>query len=216
MIVKWVQNSGEYKVLTMQAFNLAKLRSDESMKSDTVVAKPKAIILDIDETVLDNFLFFADLIINNKRSNQNAWPGWKDWTDKAKAKALPGAVSFLSYVAHQDINIFFSNRGRVEQQKSTLFNLKEQDFPSVSRENLKLKNHSSSSKMNRFKKIQDDYDLLLFLGDNLRDFSDKYYHGSEDKTVSEKVLEDENLFGTKFIILPNPNVWRLGNKDIRK
>jgi 5'-nucleotidase (lipoprotein e(P4) family) len=43
----------------------------------------------------------------------------------------------------------------------------------------------------------------LFFGDNLSDFSDMYYYNNEGKTSSEKVLEHPELFGSKFIILPN-------------
>lgn len=43
----------------------------------------------------------------------------------------------------------------------------------------------------------------MFFGDNLSDFSDMYYYNNEGKTSSEKVLEHPELFGSKFIILPN-------------
>ncbi|MDP1412045.1 HAD family acid phosphatase, partial [Klebsiella pneumoniae] len=60
-----------------------------------------------------------------------------------------------------------------------------------------------SSKESRRQKLAEKYNIVLFFGDNLSDFSDMYYYNNEGKTSSEKVLEHPELFGSKFIILPN-------------
>src|SRR3954447_10541962 len=59
--VLYQQKSGEYRALAYQAFNLARLRLDEDLDKKNVKRLPKAermrqraIIVDIDETVLDN------------------------------------------------------------------------------------------------------------------------------------------------------------------
>lgn len=202
--VSWVQNSGEYKALTIQAFNLGKSRLDKIMENDTVPTKPKAIILDIDETVLDNSPFFANLIIKNEKLDQQTWEGWENWTDQIQATALPGAVPFLKYADSQGVAIFYvTNRDQTEEE-ATFLNLKNESFPNVHKENLLLKNQSSSSKIDRFNKVQKEYNVVLYFGDNLSDFSDRYYHEDLDKTVDEKVLEDSDYFGSKYIVLPNP------------
>lgn len=198
----WVQNSGEYKALTIQAFQLAKLRLEEAI-DDKNSDKPHAVILDIDETILDNSPFFAHLILNNKALNQDTWAGWKTWTKLAKAQPLPGALDFLKYAEKQDVEIFYISNRDESERAATLVNLENENFPNAKDENLYLKNTSSSSKTDRFEKVEKDYEVLLYIGDNLSDFSDKYYR-TEGANAQESVLEDKDLFGSKFIVLPNP------------
>jgi Predicted secreted acid phosphatase len=52
MAVVWYQTSAEVKALYVQGYNVA--RDNLATKLATQSEKPKAIILDIDETVLDN------------------------------------------------------------------------------------------------------------------------------------------------------------------
>ncbi len=52
MAVVWYQTSAEVKTLYVQGYNVA--RDNLATKLATQTEKPKAIILDIDETVLDN------------------------------------------------------------------------------------------------------------------------------------------------------------------
>ncbi|NIT55984.1 MAG: 5'-nucleotidase, lipoprotein e(P4) family, partial [Aliifodinibius sp.] len=52
---------------------------------------PPAIILDVDETVLDNSPFQARMIKQNSSFNLQQW---NDWVMEAKANPVPGAVKF--------------------------------------------------------------------------------------------------------------------------
>src|SRR5215510_4005758 len=63
--VLWTQSSAEYRALALQSFTLARLRLDQDLaaKSHRRAAKPRAIIVDADETVLDNSRFQAELIL---------------------------------------------------------------------------------------------------------------------------------------------------------
>ena len=47
------QQAAEYRALCFQAYNIATLRLNEILK-DTSSTMPKAIVTDIDETILDN------------------------------------------------------------------------------------------------------------------------------------------------------------------
>ena len=100
--VLWHQASGERKALCYQAFNLARLRIDAYLNTKDEDAKP-AIIVDIDETIVDNSPFEGKVIKNNK-----PYPSyWNEWVLTASAKALPGAVSFLNYAASKDVRVFY-------------------------------------------------------------------------------------------------------------
>src|SRR5690349_16454793 len=55
--ILWTQSSAEYRALAYQAFSLARLRLDQARAVRS--AKPPAVVVDIDETVLDNSRFQA-------------------------------------------------------------------------------------------------------------------------------------------------------------
>ncbi len=54
--VAWEQHSGEYRALSFQAYNFARFSLDERLKT-AGQTKKKCVIVDIDETVLDNSPF---------------------------------------------------------------------------------------------------------------------------------------------------------------
>ncbi len=59
------------------------------------------------------------------------------------------------------------------------------NFPYADNDHLILKT-DKSSKESRRQKLSEKYNIVLFFGDNLSDFSDMYYYNNEGKTSSEK------------------------------
>ncbi len=194
----WMQNAGEYKALTLQAYQLAQTRLQQIISQEPS-DKPRAIVLDIDETVLDNSPYQAYQIENKKNYNQE---DWIKWTSRAEAEPLAGAVSFLNFTKNNGVEIFYVSNRLEAERKQTLENLQTKGFPYADNEHLILKTDTSSKETRRQLLLQ-KYNIVLFFGDNLSDFSDMYYYNTEGKTASEKVLEHPELFGTKFIVLPN-------------
>ncbi|MBQ1416350.1 MAG: hypothetical protein IIY91_03385, partial [Selenomonas sp.] len=89
MAVAWFQNSAEYRELCYQAYNTALDRVKAAVANHKKGDKPLAIVLDADETVLDNSAFEAGLIgTGNAYSNAT----WDEWCAAAKATAMPGAT----------------------------------------------------------------------------------------------------------------------------
>jgi len=195
----WVQNSGEFAALNLQAYQFAKLRLAQIIAQEPS-EKPRAIVLDIDETVLDNSRYEAFVIETGSEFNQE---DWQKWTGLAQAEPIPGALDFLNFTKNNNVEIFYLTNRSENEREATLKNLKEQNFPYADNEHLILKT-SESSKENRRQKIAEKFNIVLFFGDNLSDFSDIYYRVADGKTAREKVLENPELFGTKFILLPNP------------
>ena len=68
----WQQRSAEYKALCYQAFNIAKLRIDERVGESST--KPKAIMTDIDETILNNSPYEAHQLLQACRPTGFAPP----------------------------------------------------------------------------------------------------------------------------------------------
>ena len=74
------QKAAEYRALSYQTFNLAALMLDNDL-ADKRVDKHRVVIVDIDETVLDNSPFLGKSILEN-----SSYPKyWNEWCSLAKA-----------------------------------------------------------------------------------------------------------------------------------
>ena len=201
----WMQKAAEFRALSYQAYNLARWQLDADLEKKNFKKLPKterkmlrAIVVDIDETVLDNSPSQANGIKNAVPFNLKDWHAWGEMR---KAKALPGSVDFLNYAFSKGVKIFYvSNRDEVQKQ-ATIDNLKSVGFTDISAENVILRT-AESGKENRRKSIAAKYRIVLLMGDNLDDFSDVF----ERKTVGDRFTETDKAkghWGKRFIVLPN-------------
>lgn len=208
--VLFMQKSAEYRALCLQAFNWAKrtLEDDDKAKKKlpkTERKKPRAVVVDIDETVLDNSPAQAAGIKLNIAFNLKDWYAW---SKMRKAKAIPGAVDFANYAKQNGVRVFYvSNRDENPQLEDTIENLRLAGFPDVSQENVLLRikdaaGKNISTKEPRRTAIAEKYRIVSLIGDNLNDLSTAF----ENQTISSRFAEVENakqLWGNKFIVLPN-------------
>ena len=195
----WMQRAAEYKALCEQACNIATLRVNQYLQHNNS-SKPLAIVTDIDETFLDNSPYAVRQALQGKDYTDATW---RDWTSRAEADTLCGALEFFKYAAGKGITVFYiTNRGEAERS-GTLKNLQKFGFPFADSAHLYL-SQGSSSKESRRLAVEKNYDIVLFLGDNLGDFSALFDKKTEAER-SENVLNNKNEFGKKFIIFPNPD-----------
>ncbi|MCX2432903.1 5'-nucleotidase, lipoprotein e(P4) family [Pedobacter sp. GR22-10] len=195
--VLWQQTSGEYRALCFQAYNFARLSLKEALWADTS-KKPNCIIVDIDETVLDNSPFQGHEI---KKGLSYDAADWTQWTSLARADTVPGALAFLKFAAAKNIETFYLSNRDEKDYAATLKNLQAFDFPYANDAHL-LVAKGTSNKEPRRQKIAETHNILMLCGDNLSDFSNIFYR--ENKNTFEQVNENQNLFGIKYIVLPNP------------
>ncbi len=190
------QHAAEYRALCFQAYNIAHQKVDEIVKTTTSL--PKAIITDIDETVLNNSPYEAHQTLQGKDYESASW---NEWTAMAKADTVPGAYSFLKYASTKGIEIFYvTNRGENEKTV-TLKNLQKFNFPNADNEHIFLR-ESTSSKEPRRKNIKATHSVVMLLGDNLADFSFLFdVKNPEERTQNVNAVS--SAFGNKFIVLPN-------------
>lgn len=87
----WYQTAGEVKALYRQGYNIGKMKLDVALAKGT--EKKTAIVLDLDETVVDNSPYQA-MIVKEKKGFPYKW---EEWIQQAKADTLPGADFFLQY-----------------------------------------------------------------------------------------------------------------------
>lgn len=209
--VLYMQKAAEYRALTYQAFNIARWQLDEDLEGDNKKLipkadrkKPRAIIVDIDETVLDNSSAQAEQITKNIPFNLN---DWYRWGEMRKAKAIPGSVEFLNYAVSKGVKVFYvSNRDEVQKQ-ATIDNLKKAGFADIANDNVLLrqkdeKGNNISTKTPRREFVAQKYRIVFLIGDNLDDFSDVF----ERKSVADRFAETDKTkadWGNRWIVLPN-------------
>ncbi|MET3113417.1 5'-nucleotidase (lipoprotein e(P4) family) [Pedobacter sp. CG_S7] len=195
--VLWQQHSGEMRALTFQAFNFARLSLLEQLKTaDTL--KRNCVVVDIDETVLDNSPFQGKELQKGLSYNQE---DWVNWTSKGIADTIPGALGFLKFAARFNVEVFYVSNRLTSELEGTLKNLKRFGFPNADAAHLLL-NSSTADKEPRRKSIMENYNILLLCGDNLSDLSNVFYR--ENKNTKVEVDRAQQLFGTKYIVFPNP------------
>ena len=196
--VLWMQTSAEYRALCYQAYNSALEHVRNAAESFRSGDKPIAIVLDCDETVIDNIAPDAAIIDSEKTLSEL----FSAWFTEGRPEALPGAADFLNAVDELGANIFYVTN-RQEQFKTETTNImKALNFPQVNDAHVILRD-DESSKDSRFRKIENDYNVILYLGDSAHDFPMGIY----GKNLEERnAIADANksLFGKKYIVLPNP------------
>lgn len=190
------QTAAEKDALSYQAFNWAKQVIQNDMKR-MGLSKKQAVVVDIDETVLNNAPYEAECILDNM-----AYPErWQEWIESAQAKPLPGAVEFLDYATEQGYEIFYITNRKEKFRKATLENLRKFNFPMANDEHLFMRTDESSKDARR-KKVTENHRIVLLMGDNLSDFATIFDHKPlEDRKAL--VEENKDKFGFQYIALPN-------------
>ena len=204
--ILWTQSSAEYRALAYQAFSLARLRLDQELASRGSVravrsAKAPAVVVDVDETVLDNSRFQAELVLRGAAYTPEAW---KEWCDRAEAGAVPGAVEFLNYAYRRGVHVFYITNRRQPEKAGTVTNLKKLGFPDVREDTVVVREQgTTASKESRRQNVSARYRIVMLVGDNLNDFNDDF----SGKSIAERkaqVDRERPEFGSRFIVLPNP------------
>jgi 5'-nucleotidase (lipoprotein e(P4) family) len=201
--ILYMQKAAEYRALAFQAFNIAGMQLDADEKNRKKLPraerkKQRAVVVDVDETVLDNSPAQAVQVKNRLPFIQENWTAW---INMRRAKAIPGAIDFLNDASRKGARIFYvTNRIEVEKQP-TIDNLKALGFPDVSGETVLVKT-TESSKEARRQAILQRYRIAILIGDNLDDLSNVFERKTVDARFAE-VDKTREMFGRKFIVLPN-------------
>lgn len=203
--ILYQQKAAEYRALSYQAFSLARwqLDADFNKKHFKKLSKaerkmPRAIVVDIDETVLDNSPAQAYSAKNGVSFNQKDWYAWGEMR---KARAVPGAVDFLNYAVSKGVKVFYITNRDEMQKAATVDNLQKAGFNGVTIDSVMLRTKESSKDARRAV-VAAKYRIVLLAGDNLDDFTSAF----ERKSVAERFAETDKAkdqWGKKFIVLPN-------------
>ncbi len=227
--ILWLQTAAEYRAAAMQSYESAERMLDNALADRSWTAAieqesgyenlPPAVILDVDETVLDNSPFNAQLV----RENRNFDPAlWEDWVSRAAAEALPGAREFVEAAVKKGVTVFYiTNRscprntpaGECPRKDATLRNLVKRDFPAPDPSRMLLKYEKpewGSEKAPRRSAVAGTHRILMIIGDDLGDFIPEVRRDVSPEQRRELTEQYRDRWGSRWFILPNPvyGSWR--------
>lgn len=189
------QNAAEYQALCFQAYHFADIRLQEHLKLS--YEKPLAVVVDIDETVLDNSPYQASGILESFGYPER----WDEWMQLAAAEPVPGSLEFLLKAADAGVEVFYITNRKEIYKDATLKNLNDKGFPFADEAHLLLR-INENAKENRRNKIRETHEIILLIGDNMGDF-DEIFETKDASSRLNETLQNRNHFGDKWIILPN-------------
>jgi 5'-nucleotidase (lipoprotein e(P4) family) len=212
--VLWDQTAVEAKATMAQAYVLARIRFDEALADKSRTADPSvqsgdfankspAVVLDVDDTVLNTSQYQA---WNVKHGTSFSSKTWTPYVNSKIDSAIPGAVEFTQYAASKGAKVFYVTNRTKEEEPATAERLKELGFPMGDNVDTLLTAKEmedwGSAKSTRRAYVAKDYRLLLLVGDNLGDFTDAYKGSIEER---QKAFDDNSAhWGKDWIAIPNP------------
>jgi acid phosphatase len=229
--VVWSRTSSEAEALYLQAYAGAQKQLDAALADKTWTAAteqsgdvsrlPPAIIVDIDETVLDTSDYMLEQIRGGHAFDKLTW---NHFVYREIATPLPGALDFLKAAAAKGVTVFYvSNRElfdeNVENAKPeaerlrdeitpTRSNLHKFGFPNTDSDRtflLRDKARGWSEKGPRRAEIAKTHRIIMLAGDNLYDFVDLPEGVPATRAARDLLIEDHrNWLGTRWVMLPNP------------
>jgi acid phosphatase len=217
----WMQTAPEYRANVLQVYQLAAERiaapppgsaavEQSQVAADVLARLPTAVVLDLDETVLDNTVYQARLMRDHVVYNAKSWG---DWVGAGEAEAVPGAREFIARARALGHTVFYiSNRDCTSPpptaadpcpaKTATLKNLVALGIdaaPDPARLLLRGEkpDWNKSSKTTRRAFIAASYRIIALVGDDLGDFVDPQAYAADRQRL-------EPRFGQSWFVLPNP------------
>lgn len=210
--VLWMQTSAEYPMACRAAYRNAAALLKEALGDPKWTAALEqstirdgmatAIIVDVDETVLDNSAFEGRLVRERSRFSPALWD---QWVAAEAATAVPGALPFLRDAAGRGVTVFYVTNRSAASEAATRRNLKTLGFPISEATDVVLtegENGWTADKSARRALIASTYRVLLLIGDDLGDFMP----GAKDTPENRRRAAEKHgdRFGSGWILLPNP------------
>ena len=233
--VLWARTSAELRASYLQAYGQAGKALDAALdpknraswtadvdqrKAGGFATLPPAIIVDVDETVLDTSDYMLEQIRIGRPYEK---PTWNRYVQRRDAPALPGALEFLKAVAARGVTVFYISNREVfdeteqarkpeaerlyDEDEPTRVNLAAHGFPNTGDLRTFLFRDAArgwKEKGPRRAEIAKTHRIIMLVGDNLYDLID--IPGPEQTRASRYGVVEANRawLGTRWIMLPNP------------
>lgn len=195
--IRWFRTSAEYRALTRQAFQLAADKLPELSRG--LAANSWAVIMDADETVLDNSEYQRRLAVQHAQYRDATWA---QWVNERAATAVPGAPEYTKRVRDAGGRVVIVTNRADSLCTATRANLQ---TAGITADVVLCQPPGGSDKNPRFQAVQQGtaasgvpkLSVVEWVGDNILDFPNL----SQDARKDPRVLAE---FGHRYFILPNP------------
>ncbi len=198
LAIHWVRSSAEYRALCLQTYAAA----GRAVESGFAARPPRswAVILDADETVLDNSLYQKERSLAGRGFSPESWAAW---VKRREAHEIPGARGFLERVRTLGGVVAIVTNRTAALCDDTRANLAQLALPF---DVVLCQTGESSDKQSRFRDVAEGraaadlpaLEIAAWVGDNVRDFPD----GSQALRSAPEA--DLARFGARAFVLPNP------------
>ncbi|MGH8041733.1 MAG: 5'-nucleotidase, lipoprotein e(P4) family [Rudaea sp.] len=214
----WMQTAIEHDLVYTEIYRMAEQKLVQALadpswdalpkseRSNTAQTLPPAVIVDVDETVLDNSPFEARMVRDNATFNVTAWNAW---VRQASARPLPGALEYAKFAAAHGVTMFYISNRDALLADSTRANLTADGFPLTQDAVLNqgavtpsCVPRASGDKGCRRKLVAQHYRVLAMFGDQLGDFVDGA--DADNATRADRIASYHDWFGERWFALPNP------------
>jgi acid phosphatase len=207
--VLWVQTSAEYWALATATYHGAQVLLEQAISDQSWSAAleqtsgyetlPPAVILDLDETVLDNSPAQAQLVLERTVYTEEMW---NEWVEKMAAPAIPGAQPFIAFAATKGVKAFFVTNRAASEQAATIKNLAALGIEASDETVLcSGENGWTSDKTARRAEIAKAHRVLLLVGDDMNDFVATARLTPPERMALARTHADR--WGKRWILLPN-------------
>jgi acid phosphatase len=210
--IAWFQTSAEYAATARQTYAGAArtLKHALSEKNWTAAIEqtgsfgdlPPAVILDLDETVLDNSAYQVAMLRANTPFSEDTW---SKWVAAARAGSVPAAVRFLTNARAAGVALFYvTNRvcNADDESDPTVRVLRALHVP-LEPGRLLCKGEVSD-KSPRRQSVARTHRILLLIGDDLGDFVSLPKDRLTVEGRAAAVIAYEDYWGERWFMLPNP------------
>lgn len=210
--ILWQVTSVEYRILAQSIYASATMSLDRAladrrwtalpMQTENFQNLPPAVIVDVDETVIDTSKFQSQLVRTQARFSSRPW---NEWQARNEPQAVPGAVEFITYAESRGVTVFYVTNRDHTTKPSTRLSLKTIGLKLPDHVDTVLSRYERpdwpSDKESRRRHIAQSYRVLLLVGDDLADFISEYRTPEQTRL---REAQKYNQWGTKWFMLPNP------------
>ena len=198
--------SAEYRACCLQIYRFAEERLAQKLRCRSHPDRQPAVVMDLDETVLDNAGFQTVLHQNRLVYRDELWEPWERYFPH-EVGLVPGAKTFIEHAEAADVTVVYMSNRAARNRDSTIRALQHNGLSTLGIEGRLLLKEDTSDKSARRAKAAEHFDVLLLFGDNLRDFSEEFKVVKETTIEGRKKQVDARAehWGGDWIVLPNPS-----------
>jgi 5'-nucleotidase (lipoprotein e(P4) family) len=183
----WMQSAAEYRAAARQTYSAAQRALDAALAQPS--SRPRAVILDLDETALDNSRYAARMI--EKGAPFSFGSNWSAWVSESASGAIPGVQEFLLDAQSRGVTPVYITNRTTDMEAATRANLEKLGFPLAADTLILRAPDATTDKSARRNDVASRYDVVLLLGDDINDFTPR------------ATLTSDAPWGTRWFILPN-------------